>query len=40
MKPIKLSYNFLAFYPFNNEERLHKSRELRSLIHGYITLRF
>ncbi len=30
----------LAFYPFNNEERLHKSRELRSLIHGYITLRF
>ncbi len=28
MKPIKLSYNFLAFYPFNNEERLHKSREI------------
>ena len=23
-----------------HEERLHKSRELRSLIHGYITLRF
>ncbi|MGK0552389.1 TetR/AcrR family transcriptional regulator [Enterococcus faecalis] len=30
----------LAVYPLTQEERLHKSRELRSLIHGYISLRF
>jgi AcrR family transcriptional regulator len=36
----RIILQILAVYPLSREEQFHKSRELRSLIHGFISLRF